>query len=318
MTSSIVTLDQDSGLVPNPPDRLSRKQRTVIAYIEHNPKFAAFATTAELGARTGVHPSTIVRLSQLLGYPGFPEFQEALRHRYLNSLDAIGVMDAYSGSNSGAHHGDVVLASLDQDIRNLSTTRSALDRDAVRQIAAILQQARSVLVVGAGSHAGIAIIFSHLCRFMGYPVDAEIRGGVALAARISNIGPGDVIIGTSAWLVVHETRESIVFARERGAATVAIVDSRASALAQVADHVLVTRTESVSFFQSMIGPLAILNALIAELAASADTDVQERMRISNELFDRFGIAWHQGAAEFEQTRDDERSAALTSSQPMPG
>jgi DNA-binding MurR/RpiR family transcriptional regulator len=84
VTNSIVTLDQDSGLVPNPPDRLSRKQRTVIAYIEHNPKFAAFATTAELGARTGVHPSTIVRLSQLLGFPGFPEFQEALRHRYLN------------------------------------------------------------------------------------------------------------------------------------------------------------------------------------------------------------------------------------------
>ena len=314
VANSTVILDRDSGLVPNPPERLSRKQRTVIAYIEHNPKFAAFATTAELGARTGVHPSTIVRLSQLLGYPGFPEFQEALRHRYLNSLDAIGVMDAYSG----AHHSDVVLASLDQDIRNLSATRSTLDRDAVRQIAAIIQRARSVLIVGAGSHAGIAIIFSHLCRFMGYPVDAEIRGGVALAARISNIGSDDVIIGTAAWLVVHETRESIAFARERGAATVAIVDSRASALAQVADHVLVTRTESVSFYQSMIGPLTILNALIAELAASAETDAQERMRTSNALFDRFGIAWHQGAADFERTLHDDGSVALTSSQPMPG
>lgn len=298
MANSVVVLGKDSHVARRNGVRLSRKQRAVVAYIEHNPKFAAFATTAELGARTGVHPSTVVRLAQLLGYAGFPEFQEAIRHRYLNSLDAVGLMHAHSGE----HHGDVVLASIDQDIRNLSATRSSLDREAVRQLAQIIAEARSTLIVGAGSHGGVAIIFAHLCRFMGLPVDAEVRGGVALAARISTIGPGDVVIGTAAWLVVQETRESLAFARERGATTIAIVDSLASELAHVADFVLVTRTETVSFYQSMIGPLAILNAIVAELAAIAGDTVQERMRISSELFDRFGIAWNQGETEFERER----------------
>lgn len=270
--------------------RLSRKQRTVVAYIEHNPKFAAFATTAELGARTGVHPSTVVRLAQLLGYSGFPEFQEAIRRRYLNSLDAVGLMQAHSGD----HHGDVVLASLDQDIRNLSATRSTLDREEARTCAEVIAGARSVLAVGSGSHGGMAIIFAHLGRFMGLPIDAEVRGGVALAARISTIGPGDVVIGTAAWMVVQETREALAFARERGAVTIAIVDSTASQLAHVADHVLVTRTETVSFYQSMIGPLSIFNAIIAEIAANAGDMVQERMRITTELFARFDLAMDQG------------------------
>jgi DNA-binding MurR/RpiR family transcriptional regulator len=296
VTSSVVVLGGTSRLQGGDAVRLSRKQRAVVSYIEHNPKFAAFATAGELGSRVGVHPSTVVRLAQMLGYAGFPEFQAAIRHQYLNSLDGIGVQTAYVAE----HVGDVVFASFDQDIRNLSTTRSTLDREAIRQVARVIHEARSALILGAGSHGGLAIIFSHLCRFMGLPVDAEIRGTVSLAARLSGVGPGDVVIGTAAWWVVQDTRAALAFARERGATTVAIVDSRASSLAQVADYVLVTRTESVSFFQSMSGPLATLNALVAEIAATGGTAVQERLQVSSGLFDRFGVTWHSGDTEFEQ------------------
>lgn len=296
MTSSVVVLGGTSRLQGGDAVRLSRKQRAVVSYIEHNPKFAAFATAGELGSRVGVHPSTVVRLAQMLGYAGFPEFQAAIRHQYLNSLDGIGVQTAYVAE----HVGDVVFASFDQDIRNLSTTRSTLDREAIRQVARVIEGARSVLILGAGSHGGLAVIFSHLCRFMGLPVDAEIRGTVSLAARLSGIGPGDVVIGTAAWWVVQDTRAALAFAHERGATTVAIVDSRASSLAQVADYVLVTRTESVSFFQSLSGPLATLNALVAEIAATGGAAVQERLQVSSGLFDRFGVTWHPGDTEFEQ------------------
>ncbi len=300
MANSVVVLGGTSRLKGGDAVRLSRKQRAVVSYIEHSPKFAAFATAAELGGRVGVHPSTVVRLAQMLGYAGFPEFQAAIRHQYLNSLDAIGLMPAHSGEQLG----DIVLASLDQEIRNLSTMRSTLEREEVRRVAGIIAGAPSTLILGAGSHGGLALIFSHLCRFMGLPVDAEIRGSVALAARISEVGPGDVVIGTAAWWVVQDTREALAFARERGAITIAIVDSRASGLAEVADHVLVTRTESVSFFQSMVGPLAVLNAIIAEIATSGGAQIQEQMQISSELFSRFGVTWQPGHTAFEQAPEN--------------
>jgi DNA-binding MurR/RpiR family transcriptional regulator len=304
VANSVVVLGRTSKLKGGDTVRLSRKQRAVVSYIEHNPKFAAFATAGELGGRVGVHPSTVVRLAQMLGYAGFPEFQAAIRHQYLNSLDAIGLAPAHTGEQVG----DVVLASIDQDFRNLSTTRSTLDRESVRRVARVVEAARSVLILGAGSHGGLALIFSHLCRFMGLPVEAEIRGSVSLAARLSAIGEGDVVIGTAAWWVVQETREALAVARERGATTIAIVDSRASSLAQVADHVLVTRTESVSFFQSMSGPLTILNAIVAEIAANGPLGVQERMQISSSLFARFGVTWQPGDTEFEQASSNGNEA----------
>jgi DNA-binding MurR/RpiR family transcriptional regulator len=274
---------------------LSRKQRALVSYIEHNPKFAAFATAAELGRRAGSHPSTVVRLAQMLGYDGFPEFQGVVRHRYLASLNAVALMRAHAKELDG----DVALASLDQDIRNLSATRGTLDREVLRAVAARILDARSVLIVGFASHGGVAQIVAHLGRFMGLPFDAENRGGVTLATRLATVGPEDVVIGTSAWWVIRDTREALAVAREQGATTVAVVDNRASPLAQVADHVLITRTESVSFFQSMSGPLAVFNALIAEIAVAGGAALRERMDATTRMFERLDVAWHGAATPIE-------------------
>jgi DNA-binding MurR/RpiR family transcriptional regulator len=276
---------------------LTRKQRALVSYIEHNPKFSAFATTAELARRAGTHPSTVVRLAQLLGYEGFPALQEAIRHRYLASLDAVTLMHSHAQDL----HGDIALASLDQDIRNLSATRGTVDREVLRAVAARILAARSVLIVGFASHGGVAQIVAHLGRFMGLPFDAENRGGVTLATRLATVGPGDVVIGTAAWWVIRDTREALAVARERGATTVAVVDNRASPLAQVADHVLITRTESVSFFQSMSGPLAVFNALIAEIAVAGGADLRERMDATTRMFERLDVAWHGAATPIEIT-----------------
>jgi DNA-binding MurR/RpiR family transcriptional regulator len=288
MIEHIVVPAYHSGSSPSSPLALTRKQQALVAFIEHNPKFASFATTAELAGRVGVHPATVVRLAQLLGYPGFPEFQEAIQHRYLASLDAVSLMH----DRAPERHGDISLASIDQDMRNLSTTRSLLDPEALRRVAAAILAARSILSVGFGSHAGMALIFSHLLRFMGLPAEAEYRGGVTLATRLTSLGPGDVVIGTSAWWVVRESRETLAVAKEQGATTVAIVDNRMSAMAQLADHVLLSRTESVSYFQSMLGPLAVLNALAAEIASIGEEQVRDRMDMSSRMFERLGVVWH--------------------------
>lgn len=273
---------------PNHAVSLTRKQQSLVAFIEHSPKFASFATAAELAKRVGINAATVVRLAQSLGYSGFPEFQEAIQHRYLASLDAVALMNVHTSER----HGDTTLASLDQDIRNLAAARSAIDPETVRRVAALIGQARSVLIVGFGSHAGHAIAFSHNCRVMGIPAEAEYRSGVTLATRLSGLGPDDVVIASSAWWVVRDVRETLTIARERGAKTVVIVDSRTSSITQVADFVFIAPTESVSFFQAMTGPLAVLNAIAAEIAAAGDEEMRRRMDATSEMFNRLGVVWH--------------------------
>lgn len=283
MTATFVLTEGGTSL-PN----LSRKQHAVVAFIERNPRFAVFATATELASRADVHPSTVVRLAQVAGYRGFPEFQEAIQHRYLASLDAVSLMH----DRVAARPGSAPLASLDQDLRNVTATRNILDLPLIRKVAEMILRASKTLFIGNGSHGGLGIIFAHLCQFMGLPVEAEIRGGISIAPRIAQMTHEDVLLGTSAWWVVGEMHDSFAFAQSRGVPTVAIVDSQVSPLTGVADYVLVTSSESASFFQSMTGPLVLLNALVSEIADLGGENFRQSMHETSRAFANLDVAWH--------------------------
>jgi DNA-binding MurR/RpiR family transcriptional regulator len=274
--------------VATPPERLSPKQRELMLFIEQNPEFSAFATATEIADRAGTHAATVVRLAQRLGHSGFPDLQRSIRTRYLASLDAVSILNARSSSLRG----DPVEAAVDQDIRNLSATRAALDPATVKAVARLVANSRTSLIVGSGTHGGLALIFSHLCRFMGLNVEAELRGRVSLATRLSQMGPGDTLIGMAAWLIVEETRDAMACAQSQGVTTVAIVDTRTSSLTTVADHVLYTQTEGVSFHQSLVGPLAVLNAIVSEIGRLDEQKVRRGIKGSSEMLERLGIAWN--------------------------
>lgn len=288
MDKSVTTPESVRATNDDVPPRLSQKQRAILAFVEHNPRFAAFGSAAELAQRVDVHAATVVRLAQSLGYRGFPEFQEAIRHRYLASLDAVTIMQEHLGD----HPGSMVMASIDQEMRNLTATRNSIDSDLMRELAGMILSAPRTLFIGNGSHGGLAVIFAHLCQFMGLPVEAEIRGGISFAPRIARMEHGDILIGTSAWWVVQEMRDSFAAAQERGVTTIAIVDSQMSPLVAVADHVLVTRTESTSYFQSMVGPLALLNALVTEIAIVGGRRTRDAMNATTRAYSRLDVAWH--------------------------
>jgi DNA-binding MurR/RpiR family transcriptional regulator len=156
-------------------------------------------------------------------------------------------------------------------------------------VAEAILAAQAVLIIGVGSHSGLAIIFTHLCQFMGLPIEAEVRGGLSLGTRLARLGPGDVVIGSGSWWVIEELRTALSLAGERGATTVAVVDNLVSGLAGSADHVLIGRTESASFFQSMAGPLGTLNALVTEIATIGGDELRDRMAISTRMYDGLGI-----------------------------
>ena len=56
------------------------------------------------------------------------------------------------------------------------------------------------------------------------------------------------------------------FAKERGALVLAMTDAAASPIAEVADICLLARSDMVSFVDSLVAPLSLINALIVEVS----------------------------------------------------
>jgi DNA-binding MurR/RpiR family transcriptional regulator len=271
----LVTPDQFAGLTP--------RQRTLARYIAANPAIAAFASVSEVAEKAGVTPPTAVRFAQALGFRGYGEFRQNIRHRYLGRLRPEEVLR----SQSEAHHDHDLIANVfDQDIANLRTAMQTADFALIRRVAHRIHEARRTVVVSLGSYSSAAIPLSHLCQFLGYSVTAELRGGPHLITSLIPLGPDDLVIGISFWRVYREVAQAVGWCTERGIPTVAITDSVYSPMAQAVSEAIVVPSEGTSFFQSTVAAVSVVQALVAELAAM-DSHARQRIEMVEAKYEEF-------------------------------
>jgi DNA-binding MurR/RpiR family transcriptional regulator len=120
---------------------------------------------------------------------------------------------------------------------------------------------------------------------MGYRALVEERGGPHLTAAIAPLGPDDLVIAITFWKGIREVIRAVEWASGRGIATIGITDTIYSPLAETADISIALPTEGTSFFQSMVGPLAMVNGLLAHVAQRADARRRDVMKEAERSYD---------------------------------
>jgi DNA-binding MurR/RpiR family transcriptional regulator len=260
--------------------QLSPKHQRVVQYVAENPSFAAFATASQLGERIGASSATVVRLAQALGFNGYGEFQQNVRHGYLRTLHPMEVLQRQPQDGRNLFE-----TQLYQDIENLRRTLQSLHTGRLTDVARRVDSAVETVIISSGTHSSVAIVFAAHLRFMGYRAFVEDRGGPHLTAAIAPLNSRDLLIGISFWKGVREIVKAAEWGSKRGIPTVGITDTIYSPLAKAADLSIVLPTEGTSFFQSMVAPLSIINGLVAHLAQEAGPARKQAMKEAEKSYD---------------------------------
>ena len=113
----------------------------------------------------------------------------------------------------------------------------------------------------------MAFLFHYVyCVFRGNAVLLDGRGGT-FAEDLRTVGAGDVMFAISVEPDADERVRAVGYTKCQGGSAVVLTDSLVSPLAKNADHVLIVRTESASFFHSMAPLVAVAEALIVLMVA---------------------------------------------------
>jgi DNA-binding MurR/RpiR family transcriptional regulator len=284
------------GLAVDRFSQLSPKHQLVLRYVAENPSLAAFTTASELGERVGVSTATVVRLAQTLGFTGYPEFQQNVRHGYLRTLHPLEVLQRQPQDRR--NHIEVQLY---QDIENLRRMLELLHTDQVSDVGRQIDAASQIVIISAGTHSAVALVLGAHLRFMGYRALVEDRGGPHLTAAIAPLDSRDLVIALTFWKGVREIVKAVQWASKRGIATVGITDTIYSPLAKAADVSLIVPTEGSSFFQSMVAPLSLVNGIIAHLAHGANEARKAVMKEAERSYDLLNCM--SGTVERSQVRN---------------
>ena len=267
--------------------RFSKGQRAIAVFIRENSDKAAFMTAATLGKTVGVSESTVVRFAVEIGLDGYPQLQKELQETVRNRLTSVQRMEVASQRLGGS---DVLSKVLHADIetirRTLETTDNQAFTNAVRDIIA----ARKIYLMGVRSASALAAFMSHYFMHIFPDVcNVDTASTSAIFDQMLRVGQDDVFIGITFPRYSRRTLKAAAFARASGAKVIAITDTFSAPIAEVADHVLVAKSDIASFVDSLVAPLSLINALIVAIGIEKSSDVAETYARLETIWDEYNV-----------------------------
>ena len=265
----------------------SKGQKLIANYVLEHYEKAAYMTAAKLGSIVSVSESTVVRFAIELGFGGYPEFQHALQdlvRTKLTSFQRLEVTDSRIGD------GDLLSKVLLADSDKIRQTLDSIDRESFDLAVSKLISARKIYIVGVRSSAFLAgfldynlrMIFDNV-KFVGTVTGSEIF------EEIINIGKEDVMVAVSFPRYSKRIINAVDYAKHMGAQVITITDGPQSPIAPQADHLLLAQSDMVSFVDSLVAPLSIINAIIVSVARSKREELAGRLRRLEQIWDEYDV-----------------------------
>lgn len=265
----------------------SKGQRRIAEFILQNYEKAAFMTANRLGKTVGVSESTVVRFASELGYEGYPGMQRALQEMLRSCLTSTQRIQAAGDIYSSQ---DILNAVIQSDMDKLRVVAAKADREAFRDVVDRILSARHIYILGVRSStfvAGYLNFYMHLLFENVTLVQSSAAGEIF--EQLFRVGQEDVMIAISFPRYSRVTVNSVRFAKDRGAAIIAVTDTRRSPVYEMADAALLVPSEMISFVDSMVAPLSLMNALLVALGARMGTDVSKTFGTLEDIWNTYEV-----------------------------
>ncbi len=255
---------------------LSPAERKLARVLLASYPIAGLESVARFAERARVSAPTVTRFITKLGFRGYPEFQEVLRHEVqarLSSPLARYHDEPVRGTDS------LITDALEISRQNLQATLGLLSHRDVEELVELLTDVRRrVLVLGGRLSSPLARYLAgqlHLLRPGVAIVDAE---RTLTAQQLIDLRKGDVLVVFDYRRYQGDTIESARFVAGLGVNVVLFTDPWLSPASAFARQVVVTSVETAGPFDSLVGATAVVEAVIAAVLVRLGPRAQSRMQ----------------------------------------
>ncbi len=266
---------------------MSKGQKAIASFILNHYEQAAYLTAARIGEEAGVSESTVVRFAMELGFDGYPHFQKELQEELKVRLTSVQRMRA---SFKLAGREDILGAVLQSDIEKLRRTSDKLDREKFNQAVDAILGAEKIYILGVRSAAPLASFLGFYFNLIFDNIRLVHTTSVSeMFEQILPVGKQDVVVAISFPRYSKRTIKAMTYARSTGATVVAITDKSESPVAENSDISLLAPSDMMSFVDSLVAPLSVINALIAAIGFKRQEHVIETLEKLEHIWDEYDV-----------------------------
>lgn len=271
----------------------------VSRFILKEPSKIALYPIRQIAQLADVSTSTVIRFVATLGYDSYQAFRDALRE----DLSSPGVsrygVDAKQllRYRAGDARGELWARTTDTLVQHLVETHNAIPAAELRRVAHLLHRARRVGVFGFSGIYSAAFYLRYVLTYVLPDVRLLEDSASFYLLDLPNFGRNDVVVIVSfepyAQTAVKVAKHCVV----NRIPHVAITDTRLSPVAEHAWHTLVVPVTGMSFYQTLVPTLALIEGLVSYVVAEIGESAVERVKEAFKKREELGVYWKANGAD---------------------
>jgi DNA-binding MurR/RpiR family transcriptional regulator len=174
---------------------------------------------------------------------------------------------------------NILRSVLSEDIQKLQITRDECDEASFNEAVEAILRANHIYIVGMRSSSSLA-------NFLGFYLNllrenVHIIRDTALGEvyeQIVRIQDGDVFIGITFPRYSSRAAKAMQYAKHAGARCIGITDGVTSPFFGVADTLICAKSDMVSFLDSLVAPMSLINALIVSVGVRSKENLSSTFK----------------------------------------
>jgi len=265
----------------------SRSQRTIAEFMLDNHGKASHMTAARLAASVGVSEATVVRFAREIGFESYHDMRSALEDAARGRLTSL---QRIAAARELLEDGDILSHVLTSDIEQIRATMETASRADFDAAVNSIVKARNIYIFGLRSSGALA-------NFMGFYFNLLLENvhvvnessSLEVFEQILRISEGDVFVALSFPRYSTRTIRAMHYAKDCGAVILGITDNAASPIAALSDVALFAKSDMVSFVDTLVAPLSLVNALIVAVSERSDADVYANFEKLETIWNEYGV-----------------------------
>lgn len=267
-------------------NKLTKGQKLIAEFVINDYDKAAFMTALALGETVGVSESTVVRFAHSLGYDGYKDLQKQLQELVKNKLTTVqrlSMVSKYSNKEG------ILKKVMEKDMENIHKTINETGHEAFEKSIDLILNAKKVYILGLRSSSFIAGYLGFYLSFILRDVKVVTSSANDLFEQLFRVESEDVIIGISYPRYSKRTLEALDYCKEKGSKIISITDSLISPAAKYSDITLVAPSEMLSFVDSLVAPMSLINALILAIGLEKREDTAMYFEELERIWNKYNV-----------------------------
>lgn len=261
---------------------LTKTQKMIAQYILDNSADACFMTSTEIALKLGVSESSVIRFSRSLGFSGFMDFQKSLRRDYQDKVLSISSSITIPSQRIAKRaqltsSAEYINRHLKNAAKNLENALTSNRPEAFEEAADIILASRHKYITASRGNSSLGDYFLLYLKHMVPNVETTSSSAISPVDHLCNISKDDCLIMFSFPRYSSEDKICARMAREAGAKVIVVTDKPSALLAEYATVLFTVPVDSNAFFNCMVGPQFVAEAILETLSHKAK-GIEKRLK----------------------------------------